>query len=484
MTARTLKNFIGGTWQNSDSVKSLRINNPATLEQLAELPLSSSQEAARCIMAAKNAFPAWRDTPVAERTRFLFKFKTLLENSADELAAIVTREHGKCLSESKGSVRRGIENVEHACGMPTLMMRDCLSDVSRGIDTASFAQPVGVFAAIVPFNFPAMVPFWFWPYAVACGNTFILKPSEKVPMSQEFIFSLVERAGFPAGVLNLINGDHEVASELISNPDVNGISFVGSTPIAREVYQQAAFHGKRVQSLGGAKNFVVLMEDAHEDLALDNILESAFGCAGQRCLAASMLIPVGNAYDKLVPKLIAKAQALKVGNGMDPTVHVGPVISQGQKDRIISLLESGVSEGGRLLVDGRNMQLTDCPPDNFIGPSIFDRVHADMRIAREEIFGPVLCMQQADTLSAALELIHASPFANATSIFTQNGKSAREFSHNVGVSMIGVNIGVPAPMAFFPFGGTKQSFFGSTKAHGKEAVNFFTDTKVVTSRWY
>lgn len=481
---RTLQNYIDGKWCNSNSQNTLPVNNPATLEQLAAVPLSNEYEVNESTDAARKAFPGWRDTPVAERARYLFKFKTLLEDNFDELSAIVTSEHGKCLSESRGSVRRGMENVEHACGMPTLMMRDSLSDIARGIDTASFAQPIGVFSAIVPYNFPAMVPFWFWPYAVAAGNTFILKPSEKVPLSQEFIFRLVEQAGFPAGVLNLINGNHEAASGLISNPNVDGISFVGSTPIAKQIYQHAASLGKRVQSLGGAKNFVILMEDAHEDLALDNILESAFGCAGQRCLAASMLLTVGNAYDKLVPKLLVKARALKVGNGMDPSVQVGPVISQAHKDRVISFLESGVREGARLLLDGRNIQLNDCPADCFVGPSVFDQVAPDMRIAREEIFGPVLCIQQVDTLAAAIEQIHTSSFANATSIFTQDGKAAREFSRNVGVSMIGVNVGVPAPMAFFPFGGTKHSFFGSTKAHGKEAINFYTDTKVVTTRWY
>lgn len=481
---RILENFIDGRWQQSVAEKLLPVINPATLEPLASVPLSKSSDVDAAVQAAKNAFPAWSQTPAIERARYLFKFKSLLEGNLDELSSIVTKEHGKCLAESKGSVRRGMENVEHACGMPTLLMRDSLCDIARGIDTSTFAQAIGVFAAIVPFNFPAMVPFWFWPYAVAAGNTFILKPSEKVPLSQEFVFRLIEQSGFPAGVLNMVHGNYEAAQTLISHPQVDGISFVGSTPVAKKVYEQAALSGKRVQALGGAKNYVVLMPDAHSELALDNILESAFGCAGQRCLAASMLLMVDDAYDKFMPQLLAKARSLKVGNGMDPSVQVGPLISRGQKDRVLSLIEQGINEKAYLALDGRLAKIHDCPSDNFVGPSIFDNVDGSMRIAQEEIFGPVLCVQRVGKLSAALDEIHQSPFANATSIFTQDGKAARHFSHNVGVSMIGVNIGVPAPMAFFPFGGTKQSFFGTTKAHGKEAVNFYTDTKVVSSRWF
>jgi malonate-semialdehyde dehydrogenase (acetylating)/methylmalonate-semialdehyde dehydrogenase len=482
--ADTLRNYIGGQWIEASTARALAVENPATGETLARVPLSSRADLDRAVTVAREAFQTWRRVPAVQRARYLFKFRALLEKHAEELARIVTQEHGKTLDESRGDVRRGIENVEHACGIPTLMMGDTVEDVAAGIDCETIRQPLGVFAAVTPFNFPAMVPLWFWPYAVATGNTYIVKPSEQVPLAQQRMFELAHDAGFPAGVLNLLHGDKDVVEGILEHPGIAGVSFVGSTPVAQLVYKRAAKHGKRVQALGGAKNHLLVMPDAELDKTVATLVESCFGCAGQRCLAGSVVVAVGEVYEQLRDRLVETAKQLVVGNGLEPGVTLGPVVSGRQKDRILSAIEAGIKEGGKLLLDGRRVEVPGYPRGHFLGATIFDGVTSDMSLAREEIFGPVMVLRRAKNLDEAIAMIHASEYANATSIFTQSGKAAREFRYRAGVSMMGVNIGVAAPMAFFPFGGTKSSFFGDTKAHGKDSINFFTDQKVVISRWF
>jgi malonate-semialdehyde dehydrogenase (acetylating)/methylmalonate-semialdehyde dehydrogenase len=479
----TLRNYIGGEWVAAHGAEYLPLTNPATGEPLGRVPLSGAREVDAAVAAAQAAFLKWREVPPVARARVLFKLKALMEEHFEELAQTVTREHGKTLDEARGSVRRGIENVEHACGIPTLMMGQALEDVASGIDCEYVRQPMGVFAAVTPFNFPAMVPCWFWPYAIATGNSFVLKPSEQVPFSSVRIIELAHEAGVPAGVLNLVHGGKEAVNSLLAHPGIVGISFVGSSPVARYIYQEAAKYGKRVQALGGAKNHVIVMPDADLDRAVANISESLFGCAGQRCLAGSVVVAAGTAYEPFRDKLVDAAKALRLGYGLDPGVTMGPVISARHKEKVLSYVEAGRTEGARLLLDGRSSKVAEHPRGHFVGPTVFDGVQPDMTIGTEEIFGPVASVTHVSTLDEGIELVQRSGFANATSIFTTSGKAAREFRYRVGVSMIGVNIGVAAPMAFFPFGGTKGSFFGDLKAHGHDSIEFYTDKKVVISRW-
>ncbi|MGH7673235.1 MAG: CoA-acylating methylmalonate-semialdehyde dehydrogenase [Gemmatimonadales bacterium] len=481
--ASTLRNYIGGEWVAPAAADFLELTNPATGEPLGRVPLSGARDVDGAVAAAQAAFLKWREVPPVVRARYLFKLKALLEQHFDEIAATVTRENGKTLDEAKGSLRRGIENVEHACGIPTLMMGKTLEDVAAGIDCEYVRQPLGVFAAVTPFNFPAMVPCWFWPYAIATGNTFILKPSEQVPFSPTRIVELAHEAGVPPGVLNLVHGSKDAVNALLAHPGIAGISFVGSSPIAKYVYQEAAKHGKRVQALGGAKNHVVVMPDADLDRAAANVSESLFGCAGQRCLAGSVVVAAGKAYEPLRDRLLGAAKSLRLGYGLDAGVSMGPVVSARHKERVLSYVEAGRTEGAELLLDGRAPNVDKYPRGHFVGPTVFDGVRPDMTIGKEEIFGPVASVAHVRDLDEGIELIQRSGFANATSIFTTSGRAAREFRYRVGVSMIGVNIGVAAPMAFFPFGGTKGSFFGDLKAHGSDAVEFYTDKKVVISRW-
>jgi len=484
MTVKALKYYIDGEWTSALGTKALKVTNPATGETIQNVPLSTSADVDRAVRAARDAFTTWREVPAVDRARYLFRYKNLLEENKEELAQILTAEHGKTLHEARGSVKRGIENVEHACGIPTLMLGDSLEDIASGIDTKTVRQPVGVFAAVTPFNFPAMVPLWFWPYAVATGNTFVVKPSEQVPMSQDLQFQLIEKAGFPKGVLNMVHGGKEVVESFVNHPDIDGISFVGSSPVAKLVYEKAAATGKRVQALGGAKNHVIIMPDAHPEKTVEAVVESAFGCAGQRCLAASVVVAVGEAYDKFKDRLVEHAKSLRIGNGAHEGVDLGPVVSAGQRDRVLSYIGKGVQEGATLLLDGRDVSVDGHPDGEFVGPTIFADVTPDMTICKEEIFGPVLAIQRAETLDEAIGLIQDCKFANATAIFTSSGGSARKFQREAGVSMMGINIGVAAPMAFFPFGGTKNSFYGDVKAHGADSIRFFTDTKVVISRWF
>jgi len=483
VTAERLTNYIGGEWIGSAAERVHEVRNPATGELLALTPLGGAADVDAAVRAAAGAFPAWREVPAVDRAQLLFKLKFLLEEHAPELARILTAENGKTLGEAKGSVRRGIESVEVAAGAPSLLMGQTLEDVAEGIDCESVRQPLGVFACIAPFNFPAMVPLWFYPFAVACGNTFVCKPSEQVPLSQRFIFQLIDRAGFPKGVLNLVNGGREAADALLTHPLVKGVSFVGSSPVAEHVYKTAALTGKRVQALGGAKNYLVVMPDAKLEPTLDAVVQSAYGCAGERCLAGSVVIGVGEAHAKLRKGLEEKVRALRVGDGTEPGVYMGPVISEPHRRRVVGYIEKGEAEGAELVVDGREWPVTK-GPGYFLGPTLFDRVSSEMVIAREEIFGPVLCLMKADGLDDALAIIRDHPLANASAIFTTSGKHARTFKYRVEASMTAINVGVAAPMSFFSFGGAKGSFFGDLKAHGRESFDFFTDKKIVISRWF
>lgn len=481
---RRMKNFIGGRWTEPADVEFLDVENPATGDTLARVPLSAGGDVGEAVAAAAAAYPAWRATPPLVRARYFFTLKNLLEDAFEHLSKILVSEHGKTLSEARGSVRRAIEMIEVATGIPSLMQGSVLEDVASGIDCEAVRQPLGVFACIAPFNFPAMVPLWFLPFAVATGNTFLVKPSEQTPLCTEFIFEMLEAAGLPPGVVNLVHGGKDAANGILDHPDIKGVSFVGSSAVARTVYRRAGETGKRVQALGGAKNFILVMPDANLERTVAAVTESYCGCAGERCLAGSVVVPVGDIHRPLVEAIREKAAALKVGNGMDPSVAMGPVISAAHRERVLGFVESGIREGAELVLDGRECAVPDCPRGHWVGPTLFDRVTPAMTIAREEIFGPVLSVIPAASLDEAIALVRSSDYGNATSIFTRDGGAARKFRYEAEVSMMGVNIGIAAPMAFFSFGGTKGSFFGDLKAHGREGVAFYTDKKVVISRWF
>ncbi len=480
----TLTNFVDGRWVASRAAESLDVHNPATGEVIARTPLSTGEDLDAAVAAAKKAFPGWRDTPPVVRARTMFRFRELLEEYFERIAQTVTREHGKTIDESRGSVRRGIECVEVACGTPSLMMGYGLENIASGIDCNVIRQPLGVCAAIAPFNFPAMVPLWFLPFAVATGNTFIVKPSEQVPLTQRLMVELLERCDLPPGVVSLVNGGRAVVEAICDHPDIRAVSFVGSTAVARAVYQRGTHSGKRVQALGGAKNFIVVMPDADLDRTIEIITESFFGCAGERCLAGSVLLPVGPVHAEARERLAASARALRVGDGAQEGVGMGPVISAVHRERVLGYIEKGIAEGARLVLDGRANPVADRPNGFFLGPTLFDGVDPSMTIGREEIFGPVASINPVKTLEDAIAVMRAHPNANATSIFTSSGKAAREYARLATASMVGVNIGVAAPMAQFPFGGAKDSFFGDLKAHGRDAYEFYTDKKVVISRWF
>jgi malonate-semialdehyde dehydrogenase (acetylating)/methylmalonate-semialdehyde dehydrogenase len=482
--AEALRNFIGGRWVRSSAVEFLDVHNPATGEVIARTPLSTGEDLEAAVAAAKEAFPAWRDTPPVARARAMFRFRELLEERFEEIAATITREHGKTLDESRGSLRRGIECVEVACGTPSLMMGYGLENIASGIDCNVIRQPIGVCAAITPFNFPVMVPLWFLPFAVAAGNPFILKPSEQVPLAPTRIMELLEQCGLPPGVVSLVHGGRAAVEAVCDHPDIRAVSFVGSTAVARVVYQRSTHAGKRVQALGGAKNFIVVMPDADLDRAIDGIAESFYGCAGERCLAGSVLVPVGDAHARARDRLAEAARALKVGDGSEPDVRMGPVISARHRERVLGYIEKGIGEGARLVLDGRGNPVADRPAGYFLGPTLFDDVSPSMTIGREEIFGPVASITPVRTLEEAISVMQAHPNANATSIFTSSGRAAREYARLSTASMVGVNVAVAAPMAQFPFGGAKDSFFGDLKAQGRDAYEFYTDKKVVISRWY
>jgi malonate-semialdehyde dehydrogenase (acetylating)/methylmalonate-semialdehyde dehydrogenase len=480
---RTLDNYVAGAWTPATAASELLdVTNPATGEVLARVPLSGAADLDAAVRAAREALPAWRAVSVPNRARKLFELREGLDARKEELARSVTTEMGKTIADARAEVARMIEMVEAACAIPTTMQGRILEDVARNVDAETVRQPVGVCAAIVPFNFPAMVPFWFLPFAIGCGNTFILKPSEQVPLTQQIAFEVIDGLGLPPGVVNLVNGGREVVEGILEHPGIDAVSFVGSAPVARLVYEGAAKAGKRVQALGGAKNHMVVMPDAVIDKTVDGIIGSAFGAAGQRCMAGSVVVTVGDAHDKLLPPLRDATAALAVGDGNDESIDVGPVVSSTARDRIRDWIARGVDGGADLVVDGREPAAN--PDGCFVAPTILDNVTPDMDIAREEVFGPVLTIIRADTLDEAIEVVNSSRFGNGTSIFTENGAAVRRFRHEVEAGMIGVNIGVAAPVAFFPFSGWKDSFLGDLHAHGTDAVDFFTRKKTVTSRWF
>ncbi len=479
-----LKNYINGEWVESKSTDILDVVNPATTEVIGRVPLSTSDEVRAAIKAAKDAFPEWRETPPLTRARYMFRLKDLMEEHFEDLGRTIVMEEGKCIDEGRGEVRRAIENVEVAAGIPALMMGYSSEDIAPGIDEECVRQPLGVCCAIPPFNFPLMVPLWFAPYALACGNTYIVKPSEQAPLSQNRLFELFDEAGFPEGVINLVNGAKGVVDTLLESPDVRGISFVGSTRVGRYIYQKGAENGKRVQAQAGAKNFLVVMPDADLDRTVASLLTSFFGCAGERCLSGAVLLPVGEVYEPLKEKFVDAASKLKVGYGLDETAQMGPVVSKRHMERVLGYIEKGLAEGAKLLLDGRGIKVEEYPKGYFIGPTIFDEVTPEMAIANEEIFGPVASIIRVKDLDEAIDIIHANPYGNASSIYTSSGKWAREYKYRVHCGNIGVNIGIVAPMAFFPFSGAKDSFFGDLHGQGRDAIDFFTEKKVVISRWF
>ena len=483
----SIPNYIDGAFVRSESSRILVVDNPATGKEIATVAMSTAAEVDEAARAAHAAFAEWRGVPPQVRVQFIYKLKYLMEEHLEDMARVVTQEHGKSLEEARGSVMRGIEHLEVAAGMPSLMMGYNLEDgAAPGIDEEMIRQPLGVFACIAPFNFPMMVPFWFWPYAVAAGNTYIVKPSEQDPISQMMMFELLHEAGMPKGVINMVNGDKEVVDALLHHPLIKGISFVGSSRVGHYVYHEGAKHKKRVQAQAGAKNHLVVMPDAVLDKASQNWINSFFGCAGERCLAGSVLVCVGDAvHEKASAAFKQRASEVTVGYGLDERVVMGPVISAKAKERILGLIEKGIEEGATLLLDGRSPEVITpgCEDGYFIGPTIFDDVTPDMTIAGEEIFGPVACIMKVDTLDEALKIIDESPFGNAASIYTQDGFTARKFKYEANAGNIGINIGVPAAMAYFPFAGRKDSFFGDLHGQGRDAIDFFTDKKVVVNRW-
>jgi malonate-semialdehyde dehydrogenase (acetylating)/methylmalonate-semialdehyde dehydrogenase len=481
-----VQNYIGGQWKASANPEHVTVTNPATGENLGQVPMGSARDVDDAVKAARAAYPAWRELPAQTRARYLFALRDKMEANYQELLEICTQEHGKTLAESNGDVRRGIDSVEVACGMPSTMLSEggALEQIAGGIDCVSVRQPMGVFAIIAPYNFPSMVPFWFLPYAIASGNTVVVKPSEQVPFSQVRLFELMHEIGLPPGVVNMVNGARDVVNGILDSKDIAGVSFVGSSPVAEHVYARCGATGKRVQALGGAKNFGVVMDDCDWDKTVANVVDSSMGCAGQRCLALSVVVGVGKAYAELEKRLPAALAQVKVGNGMDAGVTMGPVISARHREKVIAYIDKGVAEGAKLVVDGRKLTVASLPKGHWVGPTLFTEVKPEMVIAREEIFGPVVCLMHAKDMDEALKVVKAHPLANASSIYTSNGAHARRWCKEVDAAMVGVNIGVAAPMAFFGFGGSKGSFFGDLKGHGREQVQFYTQNKTSIQRWW
>ena len=481
---RLLDNYIDGEWTPAQAATGeLDVLNPANGEVLARVPLSGASDLDIAVRAAREALPEWRSVSTIARARKLFELRERLVARQEDLARSVTTEMGKTLVDARAEVARMIEMVEAACAIPTTMQGRILEDVSRNIDAETIRQPVGVCAAIVPFNFPAMVPFWFLPFAIACGNTFVLKPSEQVPMTQQIAFEELHAMGLPPGVVNLVNGGREVVEGILDHPGIDAVSFVGSAPVARIVYERSAKAGKRVQALGGAKNHMVVMPDAVIDKTVEGIIASAFGAAGQRCMAGSVVVTVSDAHEQLLGPLVEASRALRVGDGLEDASDVGPVISCAARDRIRDWISRGEADGAKVVLDGRAADGGE-PNGSYVGPTILDGVTPEMDIAHEEVFGPVLCVISAPTLDEAIGIVNATRFGNGTSIFTESGASVRRYRHEIQAGMVGVNIGVAAPVAFFPFSGWKDSFLGDLHAHGTDAVEFYTRKKTVTSRWF
>lgn len=481
-TARTLKNFIGGKWTESTSGRTEVVPNPATEKELAYVPLSSTEEVDQAVDAAKEAFKTWKKVPVPRRARILFKYQQLLMDNYDELAEIITLENGKCYNDAYGEVQRGIECVEFAAGAPTLMMGDTLPDIATNIESSMYRYPVGVVGGITPFNFPMMVPCWMFPLAVACGNTFVLKPSERTPMLAERLVELFTEAGLPDGVLNIVHGAHDVVNGLLEHEDVSAISFVGSQPVAEYIYKTAAQHGKRVQALAGAKNHAIVLEDCDMEKTIQGIISGAFGSAGQRCMATSVVVVTEDIADTFLENLKEAADQLVLGDGMDEQVNLGPVIRQSHLDKVHSFIESGQGEGASLYRDGRE-DTRGMDKGYFLGATVFDQVTTSMDIWKKEIFAPVLSVIRVKDLTEAIDVTNQSDFGNGAVLYSSSGHSTRQFREDIEVGMLGVNVNVPAPMAFFPFSGWKNSFYGDLHANGKDGVEFYTRRKMLTSRW-
>jgi len=482
-TQEIVRNYIGGEWRPSSATQRLPVPDPGTGETLAEVPLSPAAEVEEAVGEAEEAFRDWRRVPAVERVQYLFRLKGLLEEKFADIARTLTRECGKTLPEARGELRRGVENVEVACGIPSLMQGYVSEDIARGIDETMIRQPLGVVAAITPFNFPGMIPLWFLPYAIACGNTFVLKPSEKVPLTMQALFELIDEVGLPDGVVQLVNGARETVDAILDHPSVRAISFVGSTPVARHIYARAASNGKRVQCQGGAKNPVVVLPDADLDLTVSSVTESAFGCAGQRCLAASVAIPVGDARKPFTDALVERAGRLRVGHGLEEDTDMGPLIRPESVERSAAAVQKGVEQGASLLLDGRDPRIEGHEGGFFLRPTILDEVEPGSEVASAEIFGPVFSVSPARDVDEAIELVNTRTFGNMACLFTSSGGAARRFRYEVEAGNIGINLGVAAPMAFFPFSGWKESFFGDLHGQGRDAVEFYTDKKVVIERW-
>ena len=480
---KTIEHWIAGKATAGRSDRTAAVYNPATGEQQAEVVLASPADVEATIAAAKDAFREWSQTSISRRTKVLFAFRELLNAHAGEIAELITDEHGKVLSDALGEVQRGLEVVEFACGIPSLLKGDYSDQVSTDVDTFSFREPLGVVAGITPFNFPAMVPMWMFPVAIACGNTFVLKPSERDPSASIRIAELWQQAGLPDGVFNVVHGDKVAVDAILDSPDVAAVSFVGSTPIARYIHERGTANGKRVQALGGAKNHAIILPDAEIDFAADHLAAAAFGSAGERCMAISAAVAVGDAGDRIVEAVNERARAVRVGSGRDAASEMGPVVTRAAQERILGLIDSGESQGARITVDGRGYQVPGFEKGFFVGPTVIDQVSTDMDVYREEIFGPVLSVVRSDSVDDAIALINANPYGNGTAIFTSSGEAARRFQRGVHVGMIGINVPVPVPMAFYSFGGWKDSLFGDKHVHGPEGVSFYTRAKVVTARW-
>jgi malonate-semialdehyde dehydrogenase (acetylating) / methylmalonate-semialdehyde dehydrogenase len=475
--------FIGGEPLPGNSGRFGDVFNPATGEVTARVPLAGTADVDAALSAATAALPGWADTSPLRRARVMFRFKELLEKNADEVTALITHEHGKVLSDARGEFTRGLEVVEFACGIPHLLKGEYSDQVGTGIDSYSLRQPVGVCAGITPFNFPVMVPMWMFPVAIACGNTFVLKPSERDPGPALMLAELLREAGLPNGVFNVLNGDAEAVNALLTDRRVAAVSFVGSTPIAQHIYATGAAHGKRVQALGGAKNHMVVMPDADLDQAVDALVGAAYGSAGERCMAISVAVAVGDVADELVARVADRARSLRIGPGIDPEADMGPLITRAHLERVSGYVDLGVSEGAELVVDGRGFQVEGHEGGFFLGGCLFDRVEPSMRIYREEIFGPVLSVVRVPDLDHAIALVNAHEFGNGVAVFTRNGGVAREFTRRISAGMVGINVPIPVPLAFHSFGGWKHSLFGDHAIHGPEGVHFYTRLKTVTSRW-
>ncbi|MEA3358365.1 MAG: CoA-acylating methylmalonate-semialdehyde dehydrogenase [Thermodesulfobacteriota bacterium] len=487
MGVKTLQNYINGEWVDSKSSDLEEVRNPAKDELLCHVPLSTREEVDLAVKSAKDAFHDWRDTPPVTRARYLHRLIELMEENFDELSIVQSTEHGKTIDESRGETRRGIEMVEVATGIPSLMQGFNLEDIASGIDEYGIYQPLGVFCTLAPFNFPFMVPLWFLPFAIAAGNTFVVKSSPRTPMSQIKLFELLDDIGLPPGVVNLVNGGTDGANQLMEHPDIKGVTFVGSTPVGRIVYRKCGETGKRVIAQCGAKNFIVIMPDANLDSSMVSLMSSFFGNAGQRCLSGANALVVGDDafYKEFVDKFVEGASKIRVGDGLDESIQMGPLQNLASKERVVGVIEQGVKEGAKLLLDGRKLNLVgDVQEGCFLNPTVFGDVAPDMSLAREEIFGPVASILRASDLDEAIKIMDANPYGNAGSIFTTSGKSARKFQHEADVGNVGVNIGIVAPMSFFPFSGRKDSFYGVTHGQGRDVIRFFTEIKVVIQRWF